>query len=404
MRFFNKVTTMRLMPVLLAAAALLPAPAIAATRVERVVMLMRHGVRAPIEGEVPAGTLAAAPWPRWPVAPEQITPHGADALGIRGRADRAWLAAAGVLPATGCPAAGTVRVHSNVSQRTIDSGTAYIAGLAPGCDLTVDHLAPGQVDPLFEALRAHTTDFSGPAAVAAINDFTGGMDRLVARHRTELRLLDRVLACGQPTCSPGEPAALRATADGRGIDLTGPIRRTSGIAQVLLLEYAEGMPARVAPATLERLGRLHAALFDVFTRSPYMAAHQAGPLGRHILASLTALDGPALDLLIGHDTNVTALAGLLRVDLVAKGYAPNDTAPGGALALERVRDTVTGQRGVRLSYRTQSPTALRTLAPGVDSVRLAIPGCTTTPAAICPLDRFVTLLSGRLAPPLNTVR
>jgi hypothetical protein len=52
-------------------------------------------------------------------------------------------------------------------------------------------------------------------------------------------------------------------------------------------------------------------------------------------------------------------------------------------------------------YRTQSPSALRTLAPGVDSVRLAIPGCTTNPTAICPLDRFVTLLSSRLAPPLS---
>ncbi len=131
-----------------------------------------------------------------------------------------------------------------------------------------------------------------------------------------------------------------------------------------------------------------------------MAAHQAGPLGRRILASLTAPAGPALDLLVGHDTNVTALAGVLRVDLVAKGYAANDVAPGGALVLERVRDTVTGRRGVRLLYRTQSPAALRTLAPGVDGVRLPIPGCTTAPGAICPLDRFVTMLSGRLAPPL----
>jgi 4-phytase/acid phosphatase len=374
-----------------------PVPAFAVPTVERVVMVMRHGVRAPIDGEVPVGTRTAAPWPAWPVAPEQMTPHGVRAMAIRGAADRAWLAARGVVPARGCPAPGSVGVWTNVSQRTIDSGTGFVAGFAPGCGVAVGHRARGAVDPLFEALRARTTDFRADAAIASIERFTGGMDRLVATHRVELRLLDRVLACAQPTCSPGAPPALRASADGHGIDLEGPIRRSSGIAQVLLLEQAEGMPVvgwgRVTPATLERLGRLHAALFDVFTRAPYMAAHQAGPLGRRVLASLAAADGPALDLLVGHDTNVTALAAALRVDLVSPGYARNDTAPAGALVFERLRDD-RGRASIRLSYRTQTPAELGRLGGRVTTTPMTIPGC----ARRCPLDRFTALLSARLAP------
>ncbi|MEH3124087.1 MAG: histidine-type phosphatase [Sphingomonas phyllosphaerae] len=377
--------------------ALAPALAHAAPRVERVVMVMRHGVRAPIDGEVPAGTLTAAPWPRWPVAAEQITPHGAQAMAIRGRADRAWLAAQGVLPATGCPTPDSVKVWTNVSQRTIDSGAGFVAGFAPGCGIAIGHRAAGAVDPLFEALRAHTTDFRAADAIASIDTFTGGMDRLVARHAADLRLLDRVLACAQPTCSPGAPPALRATADGRAIELDGPIRRTSGIAQVLLLEAAEGMPhpgwGRATPGVLERLGRLHAALFDVFTRSPYMAAHQAGPLGRRVIASLTAADGPALDLLVGHDTNVTALAAALGVDLVAPGYAKNDTAPAGALVMEVLRDAA-GARFVRLSYRTQTPAELGRLGSRVTTTPITLPGC----ARLCPVARFTAQLAARLAP------
>ena len=381
--------------------ALTPVPTLAsasaAPTVERVVMVMRHGVRAPIDGEVPAGTLTAAPWPRWPVAAEQITPHGAQAMAIRGRADRAWLAAAGVVPATGCPAPGRVRVWTNVSQRTIDSGEGFVAGFAPGCGIAVGHRAADEVDPLFEALRAHTTAFRAADAIASITRFTGGMDQLVARHRAELRLLDRVLGCAQPTCSPGAPPALRATADGHGIELDGAIRRSSGVAQVLLLEAAEGMPhpgwGRATPAVLERLGQLHAALFDVFTRSPYMAAHQAGPLGRRVIASLTAADGPALDLLVGHDTNVTALAAALGVELVSPGYARNDTAPAGALVLERLRDT-SGARFVRLSYRTQTPAELSRLDTHVTTTPRTVPGC----SRLCPIDRFATLLGARLAP------
>ncbi|WP_037487752.1 histidine-type phosphatase [Sphingomonas phyllosphaerae] len=383
------------------ALALTPTVANAAPTVERVVMVMRHGVRAPIDGEVPAGTRTAAPWPAWPVAAEQITPHGARALQARGRADHAWLAALGVVPATGCPAAGSVRVWTNVSQRTIDSGTAYLAGFAPTCAITVGHRAVGEVDPLFEALRAHTTDFRAADAIASIEKFTGGMDRLVTKHAGELRLLDRVLACAQPTCSPGAPSALRATADGRGIDLDGPIRRTSGIAQVLLLEAAEGMPhpgwGRATPAVLERIGRLHAALFDIFTRSPYMAAHQAGPLGRRVIASLTAQDGPALDLLVGHDTNVTALAAALGVDLVSPGYARNDTAPAGVLVMERLRDA-RGARFIRLSYRTQTPAELGRLGRHVTTTPMTVPGC----ARLCPVERFATLLRARLAPAVDS--
>ncbi|KQN89805.1 hypothetical protein ASE95_16650 [Sphingomonas sp. Leaf231] len=370
-----------------------PTPAL---RVERVVMVMRHGVRAPIDGEVPAGTLTAAPWPAWPVAAEQMTPHGMRAMAVRGRADRAWLAARSVVPATGCP--DRVRVWTNVSQRTIDSGTGFVAGFAPGCDIAVGRRAPGEVDPLFEALRARTTGFSPAAAISAIETFTGGMDRLVREHRAELRLLDRVLGCAQPMCSPGAPAGLRVSDDGHGVELTGPIRRSSGIAQVLLLEKAEGMPVvgwgRVTPATLERLGVLHAALFDVFTRSPYMAAHQAGPLGRRVIAALTDANGPAFDLLVGHDTNVTALAAALRVDLVSPGYARNDTAPAGTLVLELLRNGRTDARTVRLSYRTQTPAELGQLGSRVTTTPMTVPGCTR----LCPLDRFAALLSSHLAP------
>lgn len=374
-----------------------PGVANAAPTVERVVMVMRHGVRAPIDGEVPAGTLTAAPWPRWPVAAEQITPHGARAMAIRGRADRAWLAALGVMPAQGCPLSGSVRIWTNVSQRTIDSGEGFVAGFAPGCGIAVGHRAAGEVDPLFEALRAHTTDFRAADAIASIARFTGGMDRLVTRHAPELRLLDRILACARPTCSPGEPAGLRASDDGLGIELTGPIRRTSGIAQVLLLEAAEGMPrpgwGRATPKVLERVGRLHAALFDVFTRSPYMAAHQAGPLGRRVIAALTASDRVALDLLVGHDTNVTALSAALGVDVVSPGYAKNDTAPAGALVMEVLRDA-RGARFVRLSYRTQTPAELGRLGGKVTTTAMTVPGC----ARLCPITRFTHLLAGRLAP------
>lgn len=392
------ISRRRLRTAFLAALLLLPTGAAQARdtlRLERTVMLMRHGVRTPLDGEVPDGTRTSAAWPRWPSAPSLLTDHGAQAMAIVGGFDRSRF-----LPARGCPKVAAVRIWTNTAPRTIASGEAWARGFAPGCALTVGHLPGEAVDPLFEPLRAGATAFDASAAVAAITAYTGGVEALARRHASTIAQLDRVLGCGLPDgCSPAAASRLTPSADGRGIDLTGPIRITSGTAQVLLLAYAQGLPraqvgwGRADAATIRQLGTLHAALFDVFSRSPYMASHQAAVFGRHMLDALTAPRGPAIDVLVGHDTNVTALAAALGVDLVAPGYATNDAAPGGALILERLRGA--GQaRFVRLSYRTQSPDALRTLSPAVTLTPIRIPGC----ASPCPIDRFATILRARLAP------
>ncbi|WP_322965208.1 histidine-type phosphatase [Sphingomonas fuzhouensis] len=367
---------------------------------DRVVVLMRHGVRAPLDGEVPHGTRTAKPWPTWTTPESELTPHGAEALAAEARADRAAWTAQGLLP-HGCPVPGSIRIWTNSSSRTIASGDAYAKGLAPDCAIPVAHKPLGQVDPLFEPLRARATRFDAKAAVADIDRFTGGMDALVARNRPALRLLNQVLGCGDPKgCDPAGPARLTPSADGHGIDLSGPIRTASGTAQVLLLQYAEGLPPSVGGlpvdgAVLARLGTVHAALFDVYSRSPYMAAHQSAAFGRHMIAALTARDGTKLDMLVGHDTNVTALAALLRFDLVAPGYATNDAAPGGAILIERWHDAK-GRAFVTVDYRTQSPAQIRAHAAAVSVKRVQVRGC---PVGVpCPLDRFVQLFGARLAP------
>ncbi|WP_033921418.1 histidine-type phosphatase [Sphingomonas sp. 37zxx] len=389
----------RLTALTAAALSLLPIAAAAAPKVERVVMVMRHGVRAPINGEVPADTRANGKWPAWPVAPEYLTAHGAAAIASLARHDRHWLTS------KACPAPDSVRVWTNTPQRTIATGQAWADALAPGCGITVGHLDERRVDPLFEPLRAGATGFDATRAVAAIQAYTGGVDALTARHASLIARLDQVLGCGDPSgCSTPGPATLKPSANGNGIDFTGPIRSTSGTAQVLLLQYAEGMPlsqvgfGRADAATIRDLGVLHAALFDVFARSPYMAAHQAGPIGQHILTTLNASDGPRIEMLVGHDTNVAALAAALGVDLDATGFARNDVAPGGALVFERLRDG--DALFVRLSYRVQPLAAIRSGAASVERQRLTIPGCSEA----CPIDRFAAILRDRIAPLTQTAK
>jgi len=390
-----------------AALALLPAIAQAAPpktpHVERLVLLMRHGVRAPLGGEVPPTTRTGQPWPRWDAPAEQVTPHGAAALQALAKADRRWFAAAGLLPANGCPDPAALRLWTNSSPRTIASGESYAAGFAPGCTLTVGHKPVGENDPIFEPLGAHPAAFDARRAVESINRFTGGAEALTRRHAAGLALLEQVLACPNGPCSPVEPSAVQPSADGHGIDFRGPIRAASGTAQVLMLQYLEGLPlaqvgwGRATPARLEALGAVHGALFDVFSRPPYMAAFQMAPTVDRITQDLTGADAPKIDVLIGHDTNVAALAAVLGVPVKAPSFASNDPSPGGGIAIALVR-APNGRQAVRLWYRSQSATGMRAARDSAVWTPLRLKGCDEGAEHRCALPQFLKQLALATAP------
>ncbi|ESQ92872.1 histidine-type phosphatase [Asticcacaulis benevestitus] len=372
------------------------------TKVERVVMLMRHGVRSPITGEAPLDTQTGAPWPVWSVPPETITPHGAEALKALGNVDRAWLSARGILPAKACPDLAKTIVWTNTSPRTIATGQAYVQGLAPGCALHVGHLPEDQIDPLFEPTRAPPPWFDAQRAVTSINAYTGGMPVLVQRHDATLGQLEHVLDCGASPCSPQRAPRLAVTADNRGLVFEGPVRDASGTAEVLMLEYLEGFPlkevgwGRANPATLKTVGEVHAALFDVFSRPPYMMAFQTEPTARRIIDDFSRPDAPDFDMLVGHDTNVAALAALLGVTVEAPGFAVNDPSPGGALVLALIRDAQ-GRAFVRVYYRSQSADDIRAARDHATWKSLTMNACKQGPQHMCPLPDFVALLKAGTA-------
>ncbi len=384
-----------------------------ALRLEKAVMIVRHGVRAPLDGEAPVRTATGEAWPAWPVAQSLLTEHGAEGMRLLGSYLRAYYARGGLLAPTGCPAPGAVRIWTNVSARTIASGDALAQGLAPGCGLPVAHLPRGSTDPIFDPFEVGAIPFDGATAVASIDAHSGGIAHLASAHARDIALLQDVLGCRADSVAADcrlidTPASLRPSVDGKGIDLRGPIVATSGTAQVLLLEYAQGLPmaqvgwGRADAAAIERLGELHTLLFAVHARPPYMAARQAAVLGRRMLASLERVDGPRLDMLVGHDSNVNGLAAVLRVHFKVDGYARDDAALGGALILERLRDRAAGRRYVRVRYLAQTLDQLRDLTPLTldrpSSKTLRVAGCAIPGTDMCRLADFTRLVRRRLAP------
>ncbi len=389
-------------------------------KLEHVVMLVRHGVRAPLPDE--AGTTPTPkPWPVWSTPGGFLTPHGREGMRLLGAYDRARYAAAGLLPHSGCPAPGSIAIWSNSVERTIASGEALAEGLAPGCGVRVDHLPLNQLDPLFAWAGPETPGFDAPAAVAAINAETGGAARIAAPYRPQLDTLETILGCKAPgVANPcdlaDQPAAIKLSPDGRGLDVTGPIRVASGAAQVLMLEYLEGLPmdqvgwGRASLDQITQVSRLHALLFQVYSRPSYLAPRVARDLARRLMA-LIGGDGdddmgkrsrPALSIIVGHDDNIAAITALLGAHFQLPGYGYDDPPVGGALIFEVYRQPGRMERFVRVLYQAQTPDQLRNLQP-LDLAHppalqgLKLKSCSVSDTGLCRLRDLMARLAHKLA-------
>lgn len=361
--------------------------------VERVVMLMRHGVRPPTKfPATPAGT-TKQPWSTWTTPAGDLTPHGAEGVARLGSYDRGLFAGQGLIPARGCAPAGTIVASSSGSSRAIKTAQAFLDALQPGCATPFTHPASEEAPDPFHA-EADVTGIDGDRALAAAEATLppGGLAAEVAAHAAEFALLDRV------TGVPVDRASTLGASPGDKPDLKGGLSFGSTVAQTLLLEYLDGKPigevgwGRASPADIRQMLRFHPLKFRYETRAPYVARRLAAPLVRQMMTGVE--QGPKLTLLFGHDTNIAALGGFYDLHWQMADYPEDDIAPGGAIGFEVVRDR-SGRRFVRAFVQAQTMAELR----GLDmltgaSVRrfIAIPGC----AGACPLETFLALTRERL--------
>jgi 4-phytase/acid phosphatase len=355
-----------------------PEPAAEAMTPLKVVMLMRHGVRPPTRAVVIPEGSARQPWTPWDTAPGLLTAHGYQGEVKLGAYDRVLFADAGLLEAEGCPAPGVVRMWADTDQRTRETGRAWLEGLAPGCDIPVGHSNGQRDDPLFSNIDLGLTSQNAAAAHAAIEARAGGtLDGTMPAVADAFDRLDAILDCCAvaiceeaslaPECDLGDiPHRWEATGPNKRVDFEGPLAIGGTAGQSIMLQFMEGLPmaevgwGRATEADILALSRIHAAEFDLLARTPYVANRAATPIMREILDAFADDAGPRLTGLVGHDTNIANVGGMLDLHWQATGYAADDPAVGGMLGFQLLA-APDGQRFVRVFYQAQSPRQLRDL-------------------------------------------
>jgi len=399
-------------------------------QLEKVVILSRHGVRAPTKMTQTMRDVTPEVWPEWPVKLGYLTPRGEHLISLMGGFYRQNFQQRGILPKEGCPAPGSVYVWADVDQRTRKTGEAFLAGLAPQCGLTIHHQQNlKQVDPLFHPVKAGVCSMDKTQVQQAVEKQAGvPLDTLNQQYLPSLTLMSNVLNfpksayCQQhhadKTCDFAQamPTKLSVTDNGNKVALGGAVGLSSTLAEIFLLEQSQGMPQPAwgnihSAQEWASLLKLHNAQFNLMSRTPYIARHNGTPLLQTIANALdpnTTSKLPDISpedkilFIAGHDTNIANISGMLDMSWTLPGQ-PDNTPPGGALTFERWSDQA-GKQYVSVTMLYQTLAQLReqtplTLQAPAGNVQINIPGCRDqTAEGYCPLQTFTQLVSQSAEP------
>ncbi len=342
-------------------------------RLERVVVVMRHGIRPPTKAQPVPAEIAAGPWPTWDVGWGELSHHGEQAITRLAEFD-----AGSYATFAGCNA----RVIADVDQRTLRTAEVYAATLFKGCGTAIEHVAMDQVDPRFSPFEGDTAaDGEAQLKVAQGALPAGGLAAVDAAQRVRLQTLTKLIGCTTAVCDLAAQPTEFVVAKGR-VKIDGGIDIGSTLAQVMLLQYADGKPlsdvgwGRADEATIADLSALHAAEFALVARPKAIAAFGARPLLAEVKRGLFATDTAKFTLLVGHDSNLAYLGGVFGVHWKAGDLAQDDPAPGGALIFEKWRNAK-GHEVVIVRYRAQTLDEMRNLTPLTASAAeaLSLPFC-----------------------------
>lgn len=367
------------------------------------VVLVRHGVRSPTSTPEALGKYSRQPWPAWPVAPGILTEHGARGMQSLGMRYRERYASSGLWDGH-CDTAAHMLVIADSTPRNRDSAAAFSRGLGGECTLGYVAREQGQDNRLFHFQHKDGDD-----------DNAGAWSK--APVQLEL-LQDVLLGCRGTECrKTAEAEGTKLLLDGSVAPeaLAKAMKTAGSLSENLMLEYAQGMPldgvawGQGSAATIGQLIQLHNMQFAASKKPLPLAQQSASNLLAHIVATLDAAAGrqdevqPLADasargvILIGHDTNLAQVSGLLGTQWHSAAQ-PDDYPPGGAMVFQLWENK--GHYTVRVHALLPILQGLRDAdlirADNLVDVPLAFGPCTARKS--CSLEAFRQWTAGRILP------
>jgi 4-phytase/acid phosphatase len=346
------------------------------SKVIGVVIVSRHGNRPPLKDNATLDRETSNTWPKWDVPPGYLTSRGRKLVVEMGDYYRQRFTKEGVLTGKDLEDVKHAYFHTNTIQRTVQTGCALAEGLFPSTTTTVHYLVK-KTDLLYTG-----APLNHKMSDAAMNGRIGNNAEALAKSMNpQFDLIEKAL---------GQPGMYQRSLSSIGL--------AAGMADNFMCEYCEGRPmdevafGRATPAELEEMLKILALDFDIRARTTYLSRTRMSNLVSHVSATLQKLasgkpvDGAFGDsddklfVIVGHDTTISSIGGLLHLDWVLPDTGRNLCPAGGALVFE-LRKHESRKPGSTGEYYVRVYYAAETLAQMHEDAKLSL----DNPPSIAPI-------------------
>lgn len=343
----------------------------AAYKLQQVVVLSRHNIRAPLStnGSVLA-TATQHEWTNWTAEGSELTMRGGALETMNGQFFRGWLEHEGLIGKNWQPEDGQVRFYANGRQRTIATAQYFSSGMLPVANVGIEtHVDLDVSDPVFSPVLTFMSEAYEEAALDQIAQM-GGDDKMAGlasglsdSYELIADVLDYTESEGYES---GELKDFDTTDTGVVLEqgaepaMTGSLKLACQLADALVLQYYEAPDAKSAAfghdLTEEQwttISKAKDVYGDILFTAPVVATNVAHPLLEEIGSELDA-DGRVFTFLCGHDSNVGSVLAALGVqDYELPDTIEKKTPIGCKLLFEKWADEDGALYGrVRLMYQS----------------------------------------------------
>ncbi len=312
---------------------------------KNVVVVSRHGVRAPTQNAETLSQWSTHPWPNFGVPAGYLSERGFDLI------KQSWALEAKSAPfvhAT-CPNPDEIQVIADIDERTVKTAEAILAGAYPGCKIPI-HVTSAKASGIFNPLKARVCKVENKSSLA--EKLTKKASKIPSEYSEQIAKISEITGVDFRGFIKGDVSK-------RKIKLKGGPVNAAAIAEILALEWGQYPGENVGwgavdQKVLDSLMPLRVAVFSALNRDLEVARYRGSSLASKIIEALDK--GPKYTFLVGHDTNLANLGAIFDLNWQLPGRARNENTPGGFLKFEKWE--VNGVPELWVSYNAISPSQM----------------------------------------------
>lgn len=293
---------------------------------EKVVILSRHNIRAPLSSKDSLiSSVTPHSWIEWTSAASELSSKGAVLETLMGIYFKKYLASENFMSENYQPEDGEFLFYANSLQRTVATAQYFSSGLLPVANARVIHHLPlGNMDhPFTPSLRFCSEKFK--EKVHEELDSIGGLEGLEKQYQDNLKVLERVLdykdsesyLSGKRVFE--EPTVMKMVADDEP-SLSGTLKNANTAADAFVLQYYEQDDlnralfghSELTYEDVEKIGALTDVYNKILFGTPSLALNESHSTLLELYAQLLNKE-TRFTFLCGHDSTIESTLAALGV-------------------------------------------------------------------------------------------